>query len=522
MTVTVDVYDTLLRDGSQTENISFSLSDKIRLTHEMDDLGIDYVEGGWPGSNPKDIRYFDKMKDESLEHTILTAFGSTRHPRNEPGEDDNLKELLEAETRAITIFGKSWPLHVTEALDVSRAENLDMIESSVRFLKDHDREVIYDAEHYFDGFKDDPEYALKTIEAANDAGADCIVLCDTNGGCLPGDIREVMSETTDHLDADFGIHVHNDSGCAVANTLSAVEEGATHVQGTLNGFGERCGNADLTSVIPNLELKMDVDTIGSENLRKLKDASRFVNELANLKPNTHQPFVGDSAFAHKGGIHVSAVRENPRTYEHIDPDLVGNTRKVLVSELSGKSNILQKAEELGLEISEDDDQASRVVEEVKKLENKGFQYEAAEGSFEILVNRLTGRHRTYFKLVGFRIIIEQESEENKRCEATIKVNVGDRTEHTAADGVGPVNALDNALRKALNEFYPELSEVDLSDFKVRVLDETAGTEAKVRVLVEMTDGESTWRTVGVSENIIEASWQALTDGIDYKLMKSRD
>lgn len=520
--MTVDVYDTLLRDGSQTENISFSLSDKIRLTHEMDQLGFDYVEGGWPGSNPKDIRYFEQMKDEELEHTTLTAFGSTRHPKNDPEDDENLQELLQAETRSITIFGKSWPLHVTDALGVSREQNLDMIGSSVRFLKDRDREVIYDAEHYFDGYKNDPEYALETVRVARDAGADCIVLCDTNGGCLPGEIRDITRRTRESIDADLGIHVHNDSGCAVANTLAAVEEGAVHVQGTINGFGERCGNADLTSVIPNLELKMDVGAIGSENLRKLKDASRFVNELANLKPNTHQPFVGDSAFAHKGGIHVSAVRENPRTYEHIDPDLVGNARKVLVSELSGKSNILQKADELGLDIDEDDDQARRVVEEVKKLEDKGFHYEAAEGSFEILVNRLTGRHKTYFKLVGFRIIIEQESDRNQRCEATIKVNVGDRTEHTAAEGVGPVNALDNALRKALNEFYPELSEVELSDFKVRVLDETAGTEAKVRVLVEMTDGDSSWRTVGVSENIIEASWQALTDGIDYKLMKTRD
>ncbi|MFB6347628.1 MAG: citramalate synthase [bacterium] len=520
--MTVDVYDTLLRDGSQTENIAFSLSDKIRLTHEMDELGIDYVEGGWPGSNPKDIRYFDKMKDETLERTTLTAFGSTRHPNNAPEDDDNLQALLGAETSAITIFGKSWPLHVEDALGVSQQENVEMISSSIRYLKDHGREVIYDAEHYFDGFKHDSDYALKTIDAALEAGADCVVLCDTNGGCLPSDIERIFGKTAEQFAGDLGIHVHNDSGCAVANTIEAVEQGAVQVQGTLNGFGERCGNADLTSVMPNLELKMDIETIGADNLRKLKDVSRFVDELANLKPDTHQPFVGDSAFAHKGGIHVSAVRENPRTYEHIDPDLVGNSRKVLVSELSGKSNILQKAEELGLDISEDDDEASKVVEEVKKLENKGFQYEAAEGSFEILVNRLTGQHKTYFKLVGFRIIIEQESSENQRCEATIKVNVGDRTEHTAADGVGPVNALDNALRKALNEFYPELSEVNLSDFKVRVLDETAGTEAKVRVLVEMTDGETSWRTVGVSENIIEASWQALTDGIGYKLMKTRD
>lgn len=519
----LSVYDTLLRDGSQTENLSFSLADKIRITREFDELGIDYVEGGWPGSNPKDIEYFEAMKDEDLDHTRLTAFGSTRRSDNDPQNDENLKALLEAETPAITIFGKSWPLHLTDALDVSEDENLEMIESSVRYLSDHDREIIYDAEHYFDGFKDDPDYALHTLKKARDGGADCLVLCDTNGGCLPRDIRKIVSRTLDEVDdVELGIHVHNDSGCAVANTLEAVEEGVSHVQGTFNGFGERCGNADLTSVIPDLELKMGHEVLGEKNLRKLTEVSRFVDELANLKPNPHQPFVGDSAFAHKGGIHVSAVRKNPRTYEHVDPEDVGNDRKVLVSELSGKSNILQKSEELGLDLGQDNEAARRVVEEVKRLENEGFHYEAAEGSFEILVKKLIGEHTVHFNLVGFRVITEQEGRDDKRCEATIKVTVDDRIEHTAAEGVGPVNALDNALRKALNEFYPELDEVTLSDFKVRVLDETSGTEAKVRVLIEMTDGEMTWRTVGVSENIIHASWQALTDGIDFKLMKTRD
>ena len=516
------IYDTLLRDGSQTENLSFSLADKIRITQEFDELGIDYVEGGWPGSNPKDVEYFDEMKNKELEHTKLAAFGSTRRPDTDPENDENLQELLRAETPVITIFGKSWPLHVRDALGVTEDENIEMISSSIRHLSDHGREVIYDAEHYFDGYKDDPEYALRTLIGARDAGADTLVLCDTNGGCLPREVRRIVRETADEIgDVELGIHVHNDSGCAVANTLEAVEEGVNHVQGTINGFGERCGNADLTSVIPDLELKMGREVLGEEKLRKLTEVSRFVDELANLKPNPHQPFVGDSAFAHKGGIHVSAVRKNPETYEHIEPGSVGNDRKVVVSELSGKSNILQKSEELGLNLGDDDEQARRVVEEVKRLENEGFHYETAEGSFEILVKRLIGEHQVYFNLVGFRVINEQESSDVKRCEATIKVTVGDRIEHTAADGVGPVNALDNALRKALNEFYPELGEVNLSDFKVRVLDETEGTEAKVRVLIEMSDEKRTWRTVGVSENIIDASWQALTDGIDYKLMKSR-
>jgi 2-isopropylmalate synthase len=521
--VDVSVYDTLLRDGSQTENLSFSLADKIRLTEEFDEMGVDYVEGGWPGSNPKDIEYFEEMKQHSLDHTTLTAFGSTRHPDNAPKNDDNLQALLEAETPAITIFGKSWPLHLTDALDVTEAENLEMISSSIDYLSEQDREIIYDAEHYFDGYKDDPEYALKTLMRARDAGADCLVLCDTNGGCLPDDVRSIVTETMNEISGvEFGIHVHNDSGCAVANTLEAVEQGITHVQGTMNGFGERCGNADLTSVIPDLELKMDYEILGDEKLRKLTEVSRFVDEIANLKPNPHQPFVGESAFAHKGGIHVSAVRQNPSTYEHVNPETIGNSRKVLVSELSGKSNIIQKAEELGLELGEDNDIARRVVEEIKERENEGFHYEAAEGSFEILVKQIMGEHDAYFSLVEFRVIIEQKNSAEMRCEATIKVAVDDRVEHTAADGVGPVNALDNALRKALYEFYPELDEVNLSDFKVRVLDETAGTAAKVRVLIEMTDEDDSWRTVGVSENIIDACWQALTDGIDYKLMKSRD
>lgn len=517
----VDVYDTLLRDGSQSENISFSLADKIRITRELDDQGIDYIEGGWPGSNPKDVGYFERMKGIQLDHARLAAFGSTRHADHDPEQDPNLEALLEAETPVVTIFGKSWRLHVEEALEVEPERNLDMIRSSVAFLKDHGREVVYDAEHYFDGYADDPEYALATVEAAQEAGADVICLCETNGGRLPHEVGETFRTTREATSTPLGIHAHNDSGCAVASSLEAVRQGARHVQGTINGFGERCGNADLTTIIPDLELKMDAETVGGERLKRLRNTSLFISEMANLHPDPRRPFVGESAFAHKGGIHVSAVRKEPRTYEHVDPESVGNTRRVVVSELSGKSNVLQKAEELGLKLG-DEENARRVVRAVKKREEKGFHYEAAEGSFEILVNRLVGRHEVYFKLVEFRVTSEQEGEESQPCEATIKVRVDDRVEHTAADGVGPVNALDNALRKALNEFYPELDDVHLTDFKVRVLDETAGTEAKVRVLVEMSDGEASWRTVGASANIIEASWQALTDGIDYKLMETRD
>jgi len=368
---------------------------------------------------------------------------------------------------------------------------------------------------------DDPGYALETLEAAQEAGADCLCLCETNGGALPFDVGRIVEETKKEIDTPLGIHAHNDAGCATGNTLEAVRRGAVHVHGTMNGIGERCGNADLTILIPDLSLKMGYETLNDEKMKHLRRSSLFIYEIANISPDHRKPFVGESAFAHKGGIHVSAVRRNPRTYEHIDPTLVGNSRRVLVSELSGKSNIMQKAEELGLDI-EDADKAREVVEEVKEMESKGYQYEAANGSFEIMVNRVMGRHQLYFELEGFRIISEQEADGQKRCEATIKVRVGDRIEHTAADGVGPVNALDHALRKALNEFYPELNEVRLTDFKVRVLDERAGTNAKVRVLVEMADDTESWGTVGVSANIIEASWQALTDGIDYKLMKSRD
>ena len=518
----IDIYDTTLRDGSQAENVAFSLEDKIRITRELDELGIDYIEGGWPGSNPKDVEYFDRLKNESLSHAKPASFGSTRHIKNPPEEDPNLNALLESQTPVVTIFGKSWPLHVKDALGVELEENLDMISSSVDYIQSEGREVIYDAEHFFDAYVENPDYAMKTVHRAQEAGADCICLCETNGGRLPQEVRQIVESVSSEVTTQIGIHAHNDGGLGVANSLDAVESGASHVQGTINGFGERCGNADLSAIIPNLELKMDHHTIGSKKLKGLRKSSLFVSELANLTPDHRKPFVGESAFAHKGGIHVTANRRKQETYEHKKPELVGNSRRILVSELSGKSNVMQKAEELDLDLDEDPAKAREVVNEIKKLENKGYQYEAAEGSFQILVNRLMDRHEVYFTLEGFRVVTDQSEDGSPRSEATIRVEVGDRVEHTAADGVGPVNALDHALRKALNEFYPELEEVRLTDFKVRVLDETAGTEAKVRVLVEMADSEESWGTVGVSDNIIEASWQALTDGIDYKLMKTRD
>ncbi len=517
----IDIYDTTLRDGSQAENISFSLEDKLRITRHLDELGLDYIEGGWPGSNPKDMEYFAQMKKENLKNSTLTSFGSTRHANNKPSEDPNIQALLESETPAVAIFGKTWRLHVEDALQVEPEENLDMIFSSVSHVKEAGREVIYDAEHYFDAYADDPEYAIKTIRVAAEAGADCLCLCETNGGRLPHEIYEITAKTAEAVDTPLGIHAHNDSACGVANTLAAVRAGAVHVHGTINGLGERCGNADLTAILPNLTFKMGYETVGKEKLKNLRRTSRFVYEVANISPDHRKPYVGDSAFAHKGGIHVSAVRRNPETYEHLQPELVGNSRRVLVSELSGKSNVLQKAEELGLDI-EDRDEVTKIVEKVKELENKGYQYEAADGSFEILVNELQGKHRVYFSLDGFRVISEQKEDVQRLCEATIKVRVGDQIEHTAADGVGPVNALDKALGKALDPFYPELKEAHLTDFKVRVLDERAGTAAKVRVLITMADQEESWSTVGVSENIIEASWEALTDGVDYKLMKTRD
>lgn len=514
----IQIFDTTLRDGTQGEKVSFSAEDKFRIAQRLDQFGIHYIEGGWPGSNPKDMAFFDRAKGHKFKNAKIVAFGSTCRAGNKPEEDPNLKALIDAQTPAVSIFGKSWLLHVKQALKITPEENLGIITGSVSYLKDHGKEVIYDAEHFFDGYKDDREYALKTLETAREAGADVLVLCDTNGGTLTHDISRIVADVVQHVDSPIGIHSHNDSELGVANALAAVSAGAVHVQGTINGYGERCGNANLCSVIPNLQLKMGYHCIPDKNMAQLSTLSHFVSELGNLVPDNKQPYVGKSAFAHKGGIHVSAVIKNEQTYEHIKPEAVGNTRRVLVSDLSGKSNVAYKSEELGFEFDKNSKASAEIVQELKKLENEGYQFEAAEASFELLVKQMTNQAPDFFKLEGFRVIMEQNGNGESRSEATIKVRVNDQIELSAAEGNGPVHALDAALRRALCEFYPEISSMQLQDYKVRVLNEKDGTEAKVRVLIDSAkDGES-WGTVGVSENIIDASWKALSEGIIYFLM----
>lgn len=516
----IEIYDTTLRDGAQTEGISFSVEDKIRISEKLDELGIHYIEGGWPGSNPRDLEYFKKVKKLKLGTSRIVAFGSTHRPKHKVSDDAMFKSLLEADVQLITIFGKTWDFHVREALKISLQENLDIIYNSVAYLKKHVETVFFDAEHFFDGYKDNPKYALKCLMAAQNAGADCIIPCDTNGGSLPGDIQMIFDAIIKVIQTPLGIHAHNDSDCAVANSVVAVVNGASQVQGTMNGLGERCGNANICSVIPDLQIKLGMQCIRPEQLKRLRDVARFVNEIANTRHFKRQPFVGDSAFAHKAGIHVSAIRKRPETYEHIRPELVGNSQRVLISDLAGKSNILRKAEEFGIHLDPDSPQIQDIITTLKNLENKGFQFEAAEASFELLMKKALGLHKRFFDLIGFRTIIEKRREgEEPTSEATIMVKVGGRIEHTAATGKGPVNAIDNALRKALDKFYPTLKNVKLHDYKVRVLTAGKGTSAKVRVLVESGDEEERWGTVGVSVNIIEASYQALVDSIEYKLLK---
>jgi 2-isopropylmalate synthase len=517
----VKIYDTTLRDGTQAEDFNLSLEDKIRITLKLDDLGIHFIEGGWPGSNPKDVAFFKEIQNYQLKNTKIAAFGATHHLSKSAENDPNLKALVSATTPVITIFGKTWTVHVRDALHTTLERNLELIRDSLAFLRPHAESLFYDAEHFFDGFKENPGYALETLGKAIEGGADCLILCDTNGGNLPQTIREAMQAVKDRFpDMPLGIHAHNDGDVAVANSLTAVELGAVQVQGTINGVGERCGNANLCSIIPNLCLKMGISCMPPEQLKRLRATSRYVMELANVPPNRYQPFVGRSAFAHKGGVHISAVEKNPLTYEHIDPELVGNRRRVLVSDLSGRATIKRKAEEYGLRIAKNDPVAMQVLEELKELENQGFQYEAAEASFELLINKAMGRSKKYFELVGFRVIDQKQEEKGEPvAEATILVKVGGQLEHTAALGSGPVNALDNALRKALEKFYPQLKDMELSDYKVRVLPGRHGTASKVRVLIESSDGTDNWGTVGVSHDIIEASWQALVDSINYKMYK---
>ncbi len=519
----IQIFDTTLRDGSQGEGVTLSSNDKVRVVEALDEFGVHYIEGGWPGSNPKDIEFFKRIKDVRLKTSKIAAFGSTRRADNSADEDPNLNAIIETGTPVATIFGKSWDLHVSDALRISPEQNLDIIEDTCRYLKEKGKEVIYDAEHFFDGYKANPSYALQTIVAAQHGGADIIVLADTNGGTLAHELAPIFEDVRKCIERPLGIHAHNDSDSAVANSIEAVRCGAVHVQGSINGYGERCGNANLCSLIPILQLKLGIRCVPDAALRRITELSRYVSELANMSHVMNMPFVGESAFAHKGGIHVNAVMKNPKTYEHIVPETVGNSRRVLVSDLSGRSNILYKASEFGIDLSTLEDHSKKtqeVLKRLKELEHMGYQFEGAESSFEILIKKLIGKFDDYFSLKGFRVITEKRGpRENVLSEATIKVTVDGEKELTASEGVGPVNALDKALRKALTIFYPTLSEMRLVDYKVRVLDTKKATEAMVRVLIQSTDGTDEWGTVGVSQNLMEASWLALVDSISYKLMK---
>lgn len=520
--MTIKLYDTTLRDGSQREGISFSVEDKLKIARQLDRLGMSYVEGGWPGSNPKDMAFFERAPDLRLERAVVTAFGSTRRAGAAVEQDANIRALIAANTPAVAVFGKSWDLHVQQVLGTTLEENLRMIADSVRYLKAQGREVIYDAEHFFDGYEADPAYALRTLAAAAEAGADVLVLCDSNGGALPSALAHVVTMVQQATTMPLGIHTHNDSGMGVANTIVAVERGVVHVQGTINGYGERCGNADLCAIIPTLKLKMGRDCVTDEQLAGLTEMARYVSELANLSLDAHLPYVGHSAFAHKGGMHVNALVKCEESYQHIKPELVGNQSRVVVSELSGKSNIAYKMEEFGLELTGGTEQAQPILSRIKELESQGFQFEGAEGSVELLIRRARPGYVPPFELLDFHVLVRGSQGASMAAEATVKVRVGDEVRHTAADGNGPVNALNTAVRKALLPFYPGLADVHLMDYKVRILDSDAGTAAQTRVLIDSADGHRMWSTVGSSTNIIEASWQALADSLEYALLNGGD
>ncbi|WP_297455595.1 citramalate synthase [Persephonella sp.] len=517
----VFIYDTTLRDGTQAEGVSVSVEDKLRITEKLDDFGIHYIEGGWPGSNPKDDEYFKKVKKLDLKNSKIAAFGSTRRAYLRVEEDPLIQNLIKAETPVITIFGKAWDLHVIEALKTTLDNNLEMVYDTVQFLKKNTDEVVFIGEHFFDGYKSNPDYAYAVMKTAQEAGADFLVLADTNGGTLPNEIEKIIKELKEKgLDGRLGIHAHNDSDTAVWNSIVAVLNGAVQVHGTINGFGERCGNANLCSIIPNLTLKLGYETVPQENIKKLKEVSNFVADIVNLPVPKNMPYVGDSAFAHKGGVHASAVLKNPKLYEHINPEAVGNSRKILVSDLAGKSNIIYKAKELGIDIDEKDPRIAELVQEIKRLENYGYHFEAAEASLELLIRKHLGLLKKYFDLDAYRVLIARRyTDKEPVSEATVRIKIDNHYQHTASLGYGPVNALDRALKKALVDIYPSLAEVELIDYKVRIVNESAGTAAKIRVLVESRDKEKKWGTVGVSDNVIEASWQAVVDSFIYKLVK---
>jgi len=517
------VYDTTLRDGAQGEGVSFSGLGKLKLALRLDRFGVDYIEGGYAGSNDKDMAFFREIRKEKLQQAKIVAFGATRRAGTRVKDDGFVKSLLTADTSVVTVVGKAWMLHVKDVLRTTAKENSAMIADTVGFLKDHGREVFFDAEHFFDGYKDDPAFALGALQAAVDAGVDTLVLCDTNGGCLPHDIYAMTHEVVKAFKVPVGIHIHNDMGLAVGNTLEAVRAGVTQVQGTINGYGERCGNADLCSVLPALELKMGRHCVKEGALKELRELSLFADGLVNVRSNARAPYVGQSAFSHKAGPHVNAVQKNPRTFEHIRPEQVGNERRTLISELSGGSSVLLKAIELGVGHTKSKQGVPEILAALKKLEAKGYAFEAADASFKILIQKVLEEHKPFFELEGFRVIVEKRGK-NQPClsEATIKVRVKKEVEQTAAEGDGPVNALDRALRKALIRFYPEVAKVFLTDFKVNILDPETATAAKTRVLIESSDGEETWGTVGVSGNMLEASWEALVDSVEYKLFKEEE
>lgn len=516
----VSIYDTTLRDGAQSPRITFSLDDKLLLAKKLDELGVDYIEGGWPvrGMNSLDAEFFKKVKKLKLKYSKVAAFGSTRRAKSNVKDDIILNSLLDAETEAVTIFGKSWTLHVTNVLKISLEENIRLISESVGYLKDHKKEVIFDAEHFFDGYKDNPAYAVSCLKAAEAAGADCICLCDTNGGSLTAEMDKITKDISGKIKTKLGIHTHNDSELAVANSLIAVQNGFSQVQGTINGFGERAGNVNLISVIPALSLKMGIETIPAKAIKKLTEISHYFYEVANLAPDDKQPYTGKSAFTHKAGVHADAMMKEVRAYEHMFPELVGNTRQIPVTNQAGVASLLTKTKKWGIKLEKDDPRMKEFLSKIKQMEQDGYEFEGADASLNLFIKKNMPGFKPFFELKGLRVIVEDRNQE-LFSEATIKILVKGKQEHTAAEGDGPVNALDNALRKALVKFYPKIAEMHLVDFKVRVIEGAEGTSAKVRVLIESSDKNDVWNTVGVSENIIEASWLALVDSVEYKLLK---
>ncbi len=516
----IRIYDTTLRDGMQAEGVSFSLEDKLAIARCLDELGVDYIEGGYAASNPKEMQFFLEVGQLGLKNSRIVAFGSTRRAGSNVCDDAGLNAILACKTRAATLVGKTWDTHVTKVLGCSLDENLAICSDSVRYLKEQGLETIFDAEHFYDGYKGNPEYAMKVLAAAAEGGADALVLCDTNGGCMPEQVYEITKAVCERFSSALvGIHAHNDTDCATANSLAAVRAGARHVQGTINGLGERCGNANLCTVIPNLAFKMGTEVLRPEKVKTITEVSRYVFEVSNLTPVMNMPYVGESAFAHKGGLHVDALRKSKGSYEHIAPELVGNERRFLISELSGKSTVLAELEKA--KIAQDAKLARKILNRVQELENEGYQFEAADASFDLLVKKVMGTYKPFFELVKYHVNVEKRTAGDIVTEATVKLKVGDKTEHVVGEGDGPVNALDGALRKSLENFYPSIRDVHLIDYKVRVVNARAGTAARVRVIIESMDKSSIWGTVGVSENIIEASWQALVDSVEYKLQKDQ-